>query len=233
MVNPNRARSQWSIVMLYETYRPRQWADMVGQDRAVTVARRIVERDGFDRGAFWIGANGQNNSGVGKTSLAWVIAHALAEPFFITVLKGRNVDVRTVKDMERSAWLCVPSDDRPFRVWIVEEAHQMTQGAVDLFLTFLEGLPPHCVVIFTSTRPISEDLFGEDAGPFGSRCHVITLTNQGLAQAFAERARTIADREGLNGRPIGEYVKLAQRCHNNLRAMLQAVEEGDMLGGAA
>ena len=54
-----------------------------------------------------------------------------------------------------------------------------------------------------------------------------------IPAAFAERARAIADREGLNGRPIGDYVKLAQRCHNNLRAMLQAVEAGDMLEASA
>jgi replication-associated recombination protein RarA len=216
--------------MLYEAYRPKEWADLVGQDKAVKAVRRIIERPGFDRGAFWIGASGQHNSGVGKTSLAWVIAQALAERFFIMVLKGRNVDVRTVRDMEQSAWLCVPSSEKPYRVWIVEEAHQMTQGAADLFLTFLEGLPPHCVVIFTGTRPVDEDLFGADAGPFGSRCHVLTLTNQGLAEKFAERARWIADREGRNGKPIGEYVKLVRACHNNMREVLQHVEAGEMLG---
>ena len=73
------------------------------------------------------------------------------------------------------------------------------------------------------------DLFGTDDGPFASRCHKIRLTNQGLAQAFAERARTIADREGLNGRPIGDYVKLVRDCKNNMRRVLQRIEAGEML----
>ena len=71
--------------MLYEQYRPRAWADLVGQDKAVVVARRIIERSGFDRGAFWIEGAGENNSGVGKTSLALLIADQLADEMFIEV----------------------------------------------------------------------------------------------------------------------------------------------------
>ncbi len=53
--------------MLYERYRPKQWSDLVGQDKAVRLVRRIIERDPCDRGAFWIEGAGDNNSGIGKT----------------------------------------------------------------------------------------------------------------------------------------------------------------------
>ncbi len=106
----------------------------------------------------------------------------------------------------------------------------MTQGAVDALLTFLEALPCHCVVIFTTTRSVDADLFGDhDSGPFSSRCHRITLTNQGLARAFAERAKRIAEAEGLDGRPVEAYVKLVKSCNNNMRSVLQRIEAGDML----
>jgi replication-associated recombination protein RarA len=215
-------------MMLHEKYRPKEWADLVGQDKAVAIARRIIERPGFDRGAFFIDCAGNNNSGTGKSSLAWVIATTLADPFFITELPGAKMDKAAVVEIERSAHLCSWSADKPFRVWIVNEAHAVTQGAVDLLLTFLEALPRHCVVIFTTTRQPDEELFGTDNGPLYSRCHCIRLTNQGIAEPFAQRVKSIAVAEGLDGQPMAKYVALIRQCKNNMRRALQLIEAGEL-----
>jgi hypothetical protein len=86
------------------------------------------------------------------------------------------------------------------------------------------------VVIFTTTRCVDEGLFGDhDSGPFASRCHQITLTNQGLAEAFAARAREIALAEGLDGQALEVYVKRVKLRKNNFRAVLMDIEAGEML----
>lgn len=214
---------------LEQKHRPRSWDQYVGQPKAVAKVRRIIERPGFDRGAFWIEASGANNSGVGKTTLAWLIARQLADDFFITELSGSKVDKRAVEDIESSAHLRAWGS-KPFKVWIVNEAHAISQGAVDAFLTFLDPLPAHCVVIFTTTRCVDEGLFGDhDSGPFASRCHQITLTNQGLAEAFAARAREIALAEGLDGQSLETYVKRVKARKNNMRAVLMDIEAGELL----
>ena len=213
-------------MMLHRKYQPRTWDEFIGQDKAITRLRRIIDRPQFDGDAFWIAGP----SGTGKTTAAWIIARQFAKADIdITELDGESCTVDAVRQAGQQ--MMYHALGGGFRVWVVNEAQAMTAKAVQAWLTTLDRQPARVIVVFTTTAE-SADLFGEYDGPFRSRCKSVAFTNQGLAQRFAERARDIAQAEGLDGKAVAAYVRLVQDCKNNLRAVLNRIEAGEMLDQA-
>lgn len=209
--------------MLHEEFRPETWDDFVGNGKAVDTVQRVIRRPNYRGGAFWI----DGPSGVGKTSLAWLIARELSPNHWnIEEIDGDQCSVDRVRELAESLRY------RPlgggFRAVIVNESHAMTSRAVQAWLTLLERLPANVVILFTTTQGRDASLFGDFDAPLKSRCLCVSLTSYGVADAFAERAKMIAGRIGLDGAPLAKYKRLVSDLKNNFRAVLGEIELGAM-----
>jgi replication-associated recombination protein RarA len=212
---------------LYEYYRPKCITDLVGHTAVKKVIRTILDSGWWGGRAWWV----SGPSGSGKTTLARILAHQGADDMFIQELdSGRELTTEAMNDIDDSMrYLALGRKNG--RAYIVNEAHCLRLAMVQRLLGVLERLPEHVCWIFTTTVEGQLQFFEDntDAAPLLSRCLHVELDTKNLIKPFARRAKWIAQKEHLDGRPLNEYVELAQQCKCNLRMMIQKIESGAML----
>ncbi len=203
-------------MMLHEKHRPRDWSEVVGQDKAIAELTKAESAGQLAR-HWWIAGK----SGCGKTTLARIIANKLGHTLESVETTGRELTANDIR-----AWR-YDSNQFPMygkhRVYIVNEAQGMSKTVVEMLLDFLEN-SRSSVVLFTTTTDNLE-LFEDshlDAHPLRSRCRCIALESQGLAKAFSKR---IASKTGLDESKVYSWFR---NNGSNMREAWQAVEAGSI-----
>ncbi|HEY2785487.1 MAG TPA: AAA family ATPase [Fimbriiglobus sp.] len=164
---------------------------MIGQDKIVQRVLALAKR-GLAGRAFWL----SGGSGTGKTTIARLIAAEVADEICIHEVDAAALTVTQLRELEREMGVRGWGE----RAYLFNEAHSLRKDVIRQLLVLLERLPSHVVVVFTTTTEGQEALFEDydDASPLLSRCLRLDLARRDLAKPFAERAKAIAEAEGLS-----------------------------------
>lgn len=160
-----------SYTVLARKYRPQKFSEVIGQEHVTRTLQNAIEQGRTAHGYIFSG-----HRGIGKTTVARILAaalncrskdHPVPEPCGICescteIRAGNAVDVieidaatnRGIDEIRelREAARYRPARDR-FKIYILDEAHQITDAAFNALLKTLEEPPDHMVFMLATTQP--------------------------------------------------------------------------------
>ncbi|MDR2845620.1 MAG: DNA polymerase III subunit gamma/tau [Puniceicoccales bacterium] len=157
-----------SYQVIARRWRPQQFDEIVGQEHIVRTLKNAIETNRIGHAYLFVGPRG-----TGKTTTARIFAKALNctdgpkanppadDPICQSIVAGSCMDVleidaatnRSIEDAKTIREECqfAPTQCK-FKIFIIDEVHQLTKEAFNTLLKTLEEPPPHIKFIFATTE---------------------------------------------------------------------------------
>ena len=154
---------------LYRKYRPKEWAEVMGQDHIVRTLKNAIAADRVAHAYLFAGSRG-----TGKTTLARLLAKAVNctnpdstkrpcnecehckavnDNRFMDLIEidaASNTSVDDVRDL-RDKINFSPSQGK-YKIYIIDEIHMLSTAAFNALLKTLEEPPPHAIFVLATTE---------------------------------------------------------------------------------